>query len=79
MICEYIVNSIPIPVRDYTSAPRMIIIRSFDVNKPGQKASSVQGGVAGGSIIQGVLQLHDEIEIFPGLCRKDEKGNFMYE
>ena len=57
----------------------MIIIRSFDVNKPGQKASSVQGGVAGGSIIQGVLQLHDEIEILPGLCRKDEKGNFMYE
>ena len=78
VICEYIVNSIPSPPRDYTSAPRMIIIRSFDVNKPGQKASEVQGGVAGGSIIQGVLQLGDEIEILPGLVRKDETGSFVY-
>ena len=28
---------IPIPTRDFTSDPRMIIIRSFDVNKPGQE------------------------------------------
>jgi len=35
VICEYIVKNIPVPVRDFTSQPRLIVIRSFDVNKPG--------------------------------------------
>lgn len=26
---------IPVPLRDFTASPEMIIIRSFDVNKPG--------------------------------------------
>jgi translation initiation factor 2 subunit 3 len=29
----------------------MIIIRSFDVNKPGESAESLKGGVAGGTIL----------------------------
>ena len=75
VVCEYIVKAIPLPIRDYTSAPHMIIIRSFDVNKPGQKADELKGGVAGGSILKGVLQLGDEIEIRPGLVGKDAQGN----
>ena len=78
VVCEYIVKAIPIPIRDYTSAPHMIIIRSFDVNKPGQKADELKGGVAGGSILKGVLQLGDEIEIRPGLVGKDAQGNLKY-
>lgn len=74
VVCEYIVNTIPLPVRDYTSAPQMIVIRSFDVNKPGQRAEELKGGVAGGSILKGVLQLGDEIEILPGLVSKDAQG-----
>ena len=74
VVCEYIVNTIPLPVRDYTSAPQMIVIRSFDVNKPGQRAEELNGGVAGGSILKGVLQLGDEIEILPGLVSKDAQG-----
>lgn len=30
----------------------MIVIRSFDVNKPGSEVDDLQGGVAGGSILQ---------------------------
>jgi hypothetical protein len=30
---EYIVKCIPIPLRDFTSDPRLIVIRSFDVNQ----------------------------------------------
>ena len=52
----------------------MIVIRSFDVNKPGQRAEELKGGVAGGSILKGVLQLGDEIEILPGLVSKDAQG-----
>lgn len=52
VVCEYIVNKIPIPVRDFTSPPNMIVIRSFDVNKPGAEADDIRGGVAGGSILK---------------------------
>jgi translation initiation factor 2 subunit 3 len=38
--------------RDFTSPPQMIVIRSFDVNKPGSEVDDLQGGVAGGSILQ---------------------------
>jgi translation initiation factor 2 subunit 3 len=50
----------------------MIVIRSFDVNRPGQDVSNLQGGVAGGSILQGVLKIGDEIEVRPGIVTKKE-------
>ena len=56
-VCEYIVKKIPIPKRDFTSPARLIVIRSFDVNKPGTEVDDLSGGVAGGSILRGVLQL----------------------
>ncbi|KAJ3671661.1 hypothetical protein LUZ60_007740 [Juncus effusus] len=56
VLCEYIVNKIPVPIRDFTSPPNMIIIRSFDVNKPGSEADDIKGGIAGGSILRNELQ-----------------------
>ena len=41
--------------RDFTSPPQMIVIRSFDVNKPGSEVDDLKGGVAGGSILQVLL------------------------
>ena len=35
----------------------MIVIRSFDINKPGTPINKLQGGIAGGSIIEGVLRI----------------------
>jgi translation initiation factor 2 subunit 3 len=75
MVCEYIAKNIPIPVRNFISLPRLIVIRSFDVNKPGEDVHSLKGGVAGGSIIQGILRLGDEIEVRPGIIHKDTSGN----
>jgi translation initiation factor 2 gamma subunit (eIF-2gamma) len=57
VLCEYITKKIPVPERDLTSPPRLIIIRSFDVNKPGCEAEDLKGGVAGGSILRGVLKV----------------------
>ncbi|KAK5582753.1 hypothetical protein RB653_004339 [Dictyostelium firmibasis] len=74
VICEYIVKKIPIPVRDFTSDPRMIVIRSFDVNKPGSRVDEIKGGVAGGSILKGVLRIGDEIEVRPGVISKELDG-----
>lgn len=56
-VCEYISTKIPVPVRDFTSPPRLIIIRSFDVNRPGCEVDDLKGGVAGGSILRGVLKV----------------------
>ena len=39
----------------------MIIIRSFDVNKPGSEVDDLKGGVAGGSILNGVLRVSSAI------------------
>ena len=71
---EYIVKRIPIPVRDFTSDPRLIVIRSFDVNKPGAEVDDLKGGVAGGSILMGVLRIGQEVEIRPGIVTKDSAG-----
>ncbi|KAL7579704.1 hypothetical protein ACA910_021849 [Epithemia clementina (nom. ined.)] len=70
ILCEYLVRKIPLPVRDFTSQPRLIVIRSFDVNRPGQDVAHLEGGVAGGSILQGVLRVGDEIEVRPGIVHK---------
>ena len=48
----------------------MIVIRSFDVNKPGIDAENLKGGVAGGTILKGVLRVGDKIAIRPGIIRK---------
>merc|ERR1711979_168237 len=74
-VCEYLCTQVPIPPRDFTSSPLMIIIRSFDVNKPGEEVDNLKGGVAGGSILKGVLRVGEEIEIRPGKVSKDGEGN----
>jgi len=74
VVCEYIVRQLPVPIRNFTSFPRLIIIRSFDVNKPGEEVQTLKGGVAGGSILEGILKVHDEIEIRPGIITEAEGG-----
>ncbi|KAG2084693.1 uncharacterized protein F5147DRAFT_796853 [Suillus discolor] len=71
---EYIVKRTPIPVWDFTSDPCLIIIRSFDVNKPGAEVDELKGGVASGSILTGILRLGQEVKICPGIVTKDTQG-----
>jgi len=75
VVCEYITRQLPIPKRNFTAFPRLIVIRSFDVNKPGEDVQSLKGGVAGGSILEGVLKIGDEIEVRPGIVSRDSEGN----
>jgi translation initiation factor 2 gamma subunit (eIF-2gamma) len=74
-VCESI-NKIPMPERNLKVPPKMIIIRSFDVNKPGCSIGELKGGVVGGSILEGVLSVGMEIEIRPGHVWKDGDGNW---
>lgn len=77
VVCEYIVKKIPVPLRDFTSEPRLIVIRSFDVNKPGAEVEELKGGVAGGSILRGVLKVGQEIEVRPGIVSKTSDGKIQ--
>ncbi len=70
-VIQYIAEYIPIPQRDFTSSPMMIVIRSFDINRPGYTIDQMKGGIAGGSILNGVLKVGDEIELRPGIISKD--------
>lgn len=75
VLCEYIVKYIPVPRRNFSAKPRLIVIRSFDVNKPGEEVDNLKGGVAGGSIVEGVLRLNQEIEVRPGIMSKNTDGS----
>jgi len=78
VVCEYIFKKVPIPPRDFKLEPRLIVIRSFDVNKPGCEVDDLKGGVAGGSILRGVLKVGQEIEVRPGIMSRDaESGRVM--
>ena len=44
------------------------------MNKPGSEVDDLKGGVAGGSILQGVLKVGQEVEIRPGIVQKDNKN-----
>jgi len=66
-LIEAIQEIIPTPIRDDTKDLRMLIARSFDVNKPGTDTATIMGGIVGGSIISGKLSIGDEVIIKPGI------------
>lgn len=78
VLIEAIEKHIPTPKRDPSKPLRALIARSFDVNKPGTLPEDLKGGVLGGSIIQGVARVGEEIEIRPGL-RIEKGGKVSYE
>lgn len=66
---------IPTSKRDETKTPMMYVVRSFDVNKPGTPIEKLEGGVIGGTIVQGKFVFGDEIEIRPGITTEKEEKN----
>eukprot|EP01061_Rhynchopus_euleeides_P004516 TRINITY_DN1376_c0_g1_i3.p2 TRINITY_DN1376_c0_g1~~TRINITY_DN1376_c0_g1_i3.p2 ORF type:complete len:473 (+),score=208.30 TRINITY_DN1376_c0_g1_i3:108-1526(+) len=75
VLCEYLVKKIPVPRRSFTDSARLIVVRSFDVNMPGESIENLRGGVAGGSILCGVIKKGQEIEVRPGLKHKMADGS----
>ena len=72
VLLEAIEENIPTPEQNVDETVRMLLARSFDVNRPGAKPGHILGGVIGGTISRGSLKPGDEIEIRPG--RKIEAG-----
>jgi translation initiation factor 2 subunit 3 len=60
----------------------MYIVRSFDINRPGTPYNMIQGGVIGGTLLQGKLRLGEEVVILPGVKIPRESGKaktYTYE
>lgn len=79
LLCEYIVDNFASVNRDLISTPKMNIIRSFDVNKPGSEIINLTGGVLGGSLIRGHFKIGDQIEIRPGLIIRNTEGKISWK
>lgn len=65
-LLQAIQDHLPTPDRDETLAPRFLTTRSFDINRPGYSPDDLVGGVLGGSLTQGTLEVGDDIVIKPG-------------
>ncbi|KAL0238779.1 hypothetical protein PCE1_004471 [Barthelona sp. PCE] len=75
LVLQKLVKTIPIPSSEsFEKEPHMQIVRSFDVNMPGNFIGDLVGGVIGGTLLQGVLKLREEIEIRPGILHETEEG-----
>ena len=74
-LIEAIEKTIKTPARIKNAEPVMHVLRSFDVNKPGSPIKQVKGGIIGGALVQGQLNVADEIEIRPGVL-DEKKGKY---
>ena len=72
LLIETIEEEIPTPERDPDADARLQVARSFDINRPGTTHENLVGGVIGGSLTQGRLEVDEGIEIKPG--REVEEG-----
>jgi translation initiation factor 2 subunit 3 len=75
VLIEAIEKTIKTPARIKNAEPIMHVLRSFDVNKPGSPVTQVKGGIIGGALVQGQLNIADEIEIRPGVL-DEKKGKY---
>jgi translation initiation factor 2 subunit 3 len=77
ILVEILAKNIKLPPRNLTSSLNFIIVRSFDINKPGCLIENMEGGVVGGSLIKGIIILGQNIEIRPGILCKMKKGEVI--
>jgi translation initiation factor 2 subunit 3 len=89
VVCEYL-TKLQVPhTRDSNGIFEMLVIRSFDVNRPGAATDltakakkknnggtdvrKIKGGVIGGSIMRGKLHVGDQLVVLPGRTQRLSK------
>ncbi|VVB51048.1 Translation initiation factor 2 subunit gamma [uncultured archaeon] len=70
-LIQAIQQTIPTPHRDLKKQPLLYVARSLDVNRPGHAIDTLVGGVVGGSVVQGRFRVGDQIELRPGVRKKN--------
>jgi translation initiation factor 2 subunit 3 len=72
LLIDAVEREVPTPDRDPDADPQMLVARSFDINRPGTTWEDLVGGVLGGSLVEGQLEVGAELELRPG--REVEEG-----
>ncbi len=67
-LCKIVVEK-----KDEKKKPLFFVARSFDINRPGTELEKLHGGVLGGALKQGTLNVGDTIEIKPGYSYQKQK------
>jgi translation initiation factor 2 subunit 3 len=78
VLCYYI-SQLPVPIRDLSSPAKMIVVRSFNVNKPGISIDDLCGGVIGGSILHGKIEVGMDIELLPGYPTENKDDGALHK
>jgi translation initiation factor 2 subunit 3 len=76
IVCEYIAN-MAVPKKDISPKYKMLVIRSFNINKERTPINNLKGGVVGGSLVKGMINVNDDVIIYPG-CISKSNGNWTY-
>jgi translation initiation factor 2 subunit 3 len=63
VLIQAIEDIIPTPDRSSSESGLMYVARSFDTNRPGSRPEKLQGGIIGGSIVEGSFSVGDSILI----------------
>jgi translation initiation factor 2 subunit 3 len=76
---KYLIQAImdlfnPNDILETDEHPLFSISRTFDVNKPGTNWDNVVGGVIGGTVSQGTININDMLEIRPGIISRNKQG-----
>jgi translation initiation factor 2 subunit 3 len=66
-LATYLAKAVPPREAELGKPARFSVLRSFNVNPPGTPPEKLKGGVLGGTLLQGVVKVGDELEIRPGL------------
>ena len=78
LLIEALEENIKTPKRDEKTSPLMFIVRSFDINKPGDNFKDLKGGILGGALKRGVLNVNDDIEVKPGI-KIEKEGKISWK
>lgn len=71
VLCEELSKLKP-PQHNLNENCKMIVIRSFNANKPGTSIKDLKGGVIGGSLVNGIITVNDNVILKPGFVLKNE-------
>ena len=74
ILIQAIEDVIPTPDRSSDETGLMYVARSFDTNRPGSRPAELQGGIIGGSIVEGSFNIGDSILIAPGRRVQGDDG-----
>lgn len=70
VVLEHI-SKLDIPKKNLSTDFKMLVVRSFNVNKEGTNIQELKGGVIGGSLMHGMININDDLIIYPGYIKKN--------